>query len=114
MIVHQQIGLLNMGQLISITLQKLIETLSAGWAIVWTAVAIMSWSLNTKPSPPLPFAFFPQGYHSITIQYSASVTVGAKDRTTVAIVISILLTKIPDKITEMIHVTLSRQLTFGL
>ena len=91
----------------SVTLQKLIIALRARWAVIWTTEAIMSWLLNIKPpaainfsSPPLPFAFSPEGYHSVTSQYSACGTVGTIRRSTVTIVAWSPLTKKPNKYQE--------------
>ena len=67
----------------------------------------MSWVLNTKPpaaincsSPPLPFAFFPQGYHPVTLEYSACGTVGTIRRSTITIMAWSPLTKKPNKYQE--------------
>ena len=91
----------------SVTLQKLIIALRARWVVIWTTEAIMSWLLNIKPpaainfsSPPLPFAFSPQGYHSVTSQYSACGTVGTIRRSTITIVAWSPLTKKPNKYQE--------------
>ena len=67
--------------------------------------AIMSWILTTKPpaaincsSPPLPFAFFPQAYHSVTSQYSACGTVRTIHGSTVTVMACVLNTKISNEI----------------
>lgn len=87
--------------------QKLVITLRTRWAIIWTAVTIVSLELDTKipatinsPSPPLPFVLFPQGYHSVSLENSAGRTVRTISWSTAAIVPIILNTKVPSAIPE--------------
>lgn len=48
------------------------------------------------PSPPLPFALFPHGYHSVSVENSAGRTVWTLGGSTASIMPLILDTKIPE------------------
>jgi len=87
--------------------QKLVIALRTRWAIIWTTVTVVCLGLDAIfpatincPSPPLPFALFPHGYHSVSLENSAGRTVWTLGGSTASIMPLILDTKIPSAIPE--------------